>query len=176
MISRVWPLKLILTEQEEAKNSKTWMLHKLFNSMSVSLQIWYQGWGTNFSPLSLWYVKVSYFQRGFLGPWKSRRSQTGLAVTVQPFIVGSWQAETKNKMLMYSRMYMWKCDLRLYLNLAVFVLFLIKKIQKGNMSTCRLALSSCRTRSSRSWAGKWRAPTSSSPNLCRVMVILSSCG
>lgn len=45
----------------------------------------------------------------------------------------------------------------------------------GNVSTCSPALSSCRTRSSRSWAGKWRAPTSSSPSLCRVMVILRSC-
>lgn len=47
--------------------------------------------------------------------------------------------------------------------------------KKGNISTCSPALSSWRTRSSRSWAGKWRAPTSSSPSLCRVMVILRSC-
>lgn len=41
--------------------------------------------------------------------------------------------------------------------------------------TCSLALSSCLTRSSRSCAGKCRAPTSSSPSLCLVMVILRSC-
>lgn len=40
--------------------------------------------------------------------------------------------------------------------------------------TCSPAISSWLTRSSRSWAGKWRAPTSSSPSRCRVMVILRS--
>lgn len=47
---------------------------------------------------------------------------------------------------------------------------------KRNVQTCSPALSSCRTRSSRSWAGKWRTPTSSSPSLWRVIVILRSCG
>lgn len=55
------------------------------------------------------------------------------------------------------------------------VLSCFKVEKKGKLSTCNPALSSWRTRPSRSWAGKWRAPTSSSPSLCRVMVILRSC-
>lgn len=46
----------------------------------------------------------------------------------------------------------------------------------AQLLTCSRALSNCLTRSSRSWAGKWRAPTSSSPTLCLVMVIRRSCG
>lgn len=41
--------------------------------------------------------------------------------------------------------------------------------------TCSRALSNCLTRSSRSCAGKCRAPTSSSPTLCLVMVMRRSC-
>lgn len=41
--------------------------------------------------------------------------------------------------------------------------------------TCSRAFSNCWTRSSLSWAGKWRGPTSSSPRRCFAMVILSSC-
>lgn len=50
----------------------------------------------------------------------------------------------------------------------------IVKIKQGAL-TCSLALSNCLTRSSRSCAGKCRAPTSSSPSLCLVMVIRRSC-
>lgn len=67
-------------------------------------------------------------------------------------------------------------DLYELLRLSWFWLIISWGGKQGNVSTCSPALSSWRTRSSRSWAGKWRAPTSSSPSLCRVMVILRSCG
>ncbi len=49
-------------------------------------------------------------------------------------------------------------------------------VERQEQCTWSRALSNCWTRSSLSWAGKWRVPTSSSPRRCFAMVILSSCG